>query len=176
MKRVLIFGNSGSGKSTLARARCESDGLAHLDLDVLAWEPGTPPRRKALPASTAAMDEFTRRHDGWVIEGCYADLLAHVIPLANEVIFLDLPVEDCIRNARGRPWEPHKYASKAAQDANLDMLVDWIAAYTERDDTFSRHAHQALFEQFNGDKKKYTDNQHDEYAKSGPDAQARQSD
>ncbi|WP_415071942.1 AAA family ATPase [Hyphomicrobium sp.] len=43
MQRLLIFGNSGSGKSTLARQLAQERGLAHLDLDTLAWQPGMPP-------------------------------------------------------------------------------------------------------------------------------------
>ena len=94
-----------------------------------------------------------------MIEGCYSDLIELVIAEASEVIFLDLPVAQCLENAKGRPWEPHKYSSKAAQDANLDMLLDWISQYTERDDTFSRAAHLALYEAFNGEKLIYTSNE-----------------
>jgi|ERR1051325_6259003 adenylate kinase family enzyme len=46
--RVAIVGNSGSGKSTLALRLARSRGLAHLDLDTLAWEPVTPPVRRPL--------------------------------------------------------------------------------------------------------------------------------
>ena len=38
MRKILIFGNSGSGKSTLAGKLCAGNGLAHLDLDTLAWQ------------------------------------------------------------------------------------------------------------------------------------------
>lgn len=51
MSNILIFGNSGSGKSTLAKSICGSQGLAHLDLDLLAWEATTPPQRKELSVS-----------------------------------------------------------------------------------------------------------------------------
>lgn len=39
--RVAILGNSGSGKSTLARQLSERRDVAMLDLDTVAWEPGT---------------------------------------------------------------------------------------------------------------------------------------
>jgi adenylate kinase family enzyme len=38
--KVLVFGNSGSGKSTYASQRASAEGLAHLDLDSIVWEPG----------------------------------------------------------------------------------------------------------------------------------------
>ncbi len=161
MRKVLIFGNSGSGKSTLAKSLCAEAGLAHLDLDVLAWEACEPPalpQRKPLEASKQAIQRFISENEGWVIEGCYADLLAMALPDASEMIFLNLTVEDCIANAKSRPWEPHKYPSKKAQDANLDMLIAWIADYAERNDVFSKSSHQKLFDSFNGKKTMLTEN------------------
>ncbi|MEJ2416340.1 MAG: AAA family ATPase [Exilibacterium sp.] len=155
LHKILIFGNSGSGKSTLAKQLSGDEGIAHLDLDTLAWQPTEPPQRKSLEQSQREIDAFLGRNGGWVIEGCYADLLAFVADAADEMIFLDLPVENCIANARRRLWEPHKYPSKAAQDANLDMLIDWIAAYSTREDEFSRTAHEALFMRFHGRKQRY---------------------
>jgi hypothetical protein len=57
-------------------------------------------------------------------------------------------------HARARPWEPHKYASKEAQDANLDMLLGWIADYPSREGPLGRAAHEALFEGFTGRKER----------------------
>jgi len=153
-RRVLVFGNSGSGKSTLAARLASADGLAHLDLDVLAWLPTDPPERAPLEEAGRAIREFTDRSDAWVVEGCYADLLELLLPSATEVIFLDLPVERCQAHARSRPWEPHKYPSKEAQDANLAMLLGWIADYPEREGVLGRAAHQALYEAFAGKKER----------------------
>ena len=159
MKRIIIFGNSGSGKSTLAKALCKDKNLSHLDLDLIAWQPTSPPQRKPIAESRQEIDAFISVNDGWVIEGCYSDLLELALPAASEIIFLNLPVEACIANARNRPWEPHKYASREAQDANLDMLIDWISQYPERTDTFSKSSHEALFKRYNGKKTMYTSNQ-----------------
>ncbi len=156
--RVVVFGNSGAGKSTLARGLAE-EGLAHLDLDTLAWqptEPGGTPVRRALDEADAAIRAFTAVHDQWVIEGCYADLLARVLSDATKLVFLDPGVEVCQAHARGRPFEPHKYDSRAAQDANLPMLLDWIAAYPAREGPLGRSAHLALYEAFDGDKEHRT--------------------
>lgn len=158
MRKIIIFGNYGSGKSTLAKERCEIEGLAHLDLDTLAWLPGMPPERKALAESEVDIQAFITNNEGWVIEGCYSDLFELALPYSNEIIFLNLSIEDCINNARKRPWEPHKYESKEAQDANLDMLIAWIAQYTEREDEFSQVAHMALFDCYSGRKTMFTSN------------------
>lgn len=147
-----MIGNSGAGKSTLAATLASDHGLEHLDLDTLAWQPTVPPERVALDVARQELRRFTSRSDRWVAEGCYADLIALLLPEATEFIFLDLPVEACQRNARARPWEPHKYPSKQAQDANLEMLLDWIAAYPQREGVLGRRAHEALFASFGGKK------------------------
>ena len=152
MRRVLIFGNSGSGKSTLAKSLSVSHGLTHFDLDAIAWLDTDPPQRTPILDSARQINQFMAAHDRWVIEGCYADLLEIANDNATDVIFLNLSVEDCIANARRRPWEPHKYPSKAAQDANLEMLIGWISRYPTREDTCSLQAHQALFDSFHGAK------------------------
>jgi hypothetical protein len=94
------------------------------------------------------MDE----HDGWVIEGCYADLAALALPRCTRLVFLNPAVDVCVEHARQRPWEPHKYASKEAQDENLDMLLRWIRDYPTRADELSLGAHRALFDGYEGDK------------------------
>ena len=159
MKKILVFGNSGSGKSTLSKELAATENLAHLDLDTLAWLPTMPPERKALKNSAKEINEFISNNDGWVIEGCYSDLLEIASPYSTEIIYLDLPIGQCIKNAKSRPWEPHKYASKEAQDANLNMLIDWIAQYAQRQDTFSQAAHEKFYSDYAGKKTLYTSNE-----------------
>ena len=182
MARYVVLGNSGSGKSTLAARLAHAGGLAHLDLDTLAWRPTMPPERRPVADSARDIAAFVAASERWVIEGCYADLVDVALagtepspkPLASRpeglelrsegpaeqdlrrsadrLLWLDPGVEACLANARARPWEPHKYPSQAAQDANLAMLLDWIRAYETRDDVCSRAAHRALFDRFRGDK------------------------
>lgn len=161
--RIVVFGNSGSGKSTEARRLARRHGCPHMDLDSVAWSPGVePPARRPLEDSRREIDAFMVKHDGWVIEGCYADLLAMAAPRATELVFLNPGVATCQANARSRPWEPHKYASREAQDANLDMLLDWIEEYERRDDVFSLRAHRRLFDDFRGSKREYESNRRDD--------------
>lgn len=126
--------------------------MAHLDLDSLAWLPTQPPQRMPLTESRESIDEFIASNEAWVIEGCYTDLLEMLAENATEIVFLNLPIEQCLQNASIRPWEPHKYASKEAQDANLEMLLDWISQYEHREDVFSLAAHTRFYEGFAGTK------------------------
>jgi adenylate kinase family enzyme len=159
LRKVLIFGNSGSGKSTLAKKICGSENLSHLDLDTLAWKPKIPPERKSINESESDITRFINLNKGWVIEGCYSDLLKVALPFSSEIVFMNVPVELCIENARNRPWEPHKYESKEAQDNNLEMLVSWISQYSKREDTFSEAEHKRLYEQYSGKKSMVTSNE-----------------
>ena len=158
MRKILIFGNSGSGKSTFAKKLCVENKLTHLDLDLIAWKDSNPPERKLLTESKKDLIEFIHSNDAWVIEGCYTDLLELISSHSNEIIFLNLSVEECISNARSRPWEPHKYKPKQAQDANLDMLINWITQYIDRDDTFSKSYHQRFYNDYSGCKQMLTSN------------------
>jgi adenylate kinase family enzyme len=159
LSKVVIFGNSGSGKSTLATELALKNQLAHLDLDTIAWKASKTPERQTILESSKSINDFLIAHNNWVIEGCYADLLEIVTSKADKVVFLNLPVPACVVNAKSRPWEPHKYKSKEAQDENLDMLIDWISQYTSRNDTFSKVAHEKLFEEFQGIKTMYVSNE-----------------
>lgn len=158
MHKIIIFGNSGSGKSTLAKKICDRYQLVHLDLDTLAWLATTPVQRKPLAESAAQITNFTEQHQNWLIEGCYSDLIEGVLPAATEIIFMNLSVAACVENAKNRPWEPHKYPSKQAQDENLTMLVDWIEQYSVRDDAFSAKAHQTIYANYPGKKTMITEN------------------
>ena len=99
LSKILIFGNSGSGKSTLAKELSKSKGLAHLDLDTLAWQPCAPPQRMPLNESLQKIDEFINSNPEWVIEGCYTDLLESVVSKSSEIIFMNLSVDKCVANA-----------------------------------------------------------------------------
>ena len=159
MNKIIIFGNSGSGKSTLARELSESKGLAHLDLDTIAWEATIPPERRSLSESALEISKFIDSNTSWVIEGCYTDLLELIAPHSSEIIFLNLSIDECVSNARKRPWEPHKYKSQEEQDANLEMLTAWIEEYVERDDTFSEKSHKKFYDDYQGTKNLFTSNE-----------------
>lgn len=132
--------------------------LSHLDLDTLAWLPTSPPRRKSPCESEKEIVKFIKRNTGWIVEGCYSDLLEIAMRESDKIIYMNLSIEKCISNAKKRPWEPHKYTSKEAQDANLEMLINWISQYTERSDDFSKKSHEALYEQYKGLKEMITSN------------------
>jgi len=152
MPKILIFGNSGSGKSTLAKKLALQYQCLHLDLDTLAWQATTPPKRTDIAYVVQVLKTFFKDNSSWIIEGCYGDIITVVRDHADKIIFMNLSTQTCVENAENRPWEPHKYKDKATQDENLPMLTDWIRAYETRGDDFSFPSHKEIFESFSGEK------------------------
>jgi adenylate kinase family enzyme len=159
MERIVIFGNSGSRKSSLAKALAELYQVPHLDLDVIAWKADEPGVRAAHEESLKELMHFIRASDSWVIEGCYSVLLKEAARYCTEMIFLNPGVDACVENCRCRPWEPHKYKSREAQDANLQMLLQWVREYEIREDEFSLSEHRRLFDMHEGRKVEYRSNE-----------------
>ena len=151
-QRLLIIGNSGSGKSTLAKQLSAQHKLAHLDLDSIVWEPEKIALQRAMADVRQDLDQFIEQHPAWVIEGCYAELIAAALPHCSHLLFLNPGLEACLANNRRRPWEPHKYASAAEQDRMLSNLQAWVESYYRREDAWSYRAHRRLFDQFDGNK------------------------
>jgi adenylate kinase family enzyme len=153
MQRILIYGNSGSGKTTMAREVARALGVEHLDLDLIAWD--APGERRSPAASVAMLEAYFAQHDGWVVEGCYGDLVEAALPYCTELRFLNPGVEGCVANCRARPWEPEKYASLEEQDRRLAFLLDWVRQYDTRTDEYSLARHRAIFDGFTGAKREY---------------------
>lgn len=151
--KALVFGNSGSGKSTFARALADEHGLAHLDLDAIVWEPGKIAVQRDPRAILASLMAFIESEPRWVIEGCYGELVRAAAAHCSELVFLNPGLEACLANNLRRPWEPHKYASRQAQDAMLPALQEWVRAYYSRDDDWSYAAHRRIFQAHPGAKK-----------------------
>jgi len=153
--RIAIIGNAGSGKSTLAR-ELAAGTVPVLDLDTIVWEPGKIAVPRPRDRVLADLDRYCADHAQWIVEGCYGDLAAHVLVHEPELIFVNPGEAACLARCRARPWEPHKYESKAAQDSMLEHLLTWVSAYYQRDDDMSLARHRALFDAYLGPKRELT--------------------
>lgn len=151
--KIVILGNAGSGKTTLARQLVAGTDAAHLCLDDIACDEGT--QRKPLEESRALLERFITRHERWVVEGCYNDLIEAALPHADQLHWLNPGTEVCVANCRRRPWEPDKFPTPQAQQAALDTLIQWVRRYPDRDDEFGLTRHQAIFNAFPGPKQEH---------------------
>jgi adenylate kinase family enzyme len=152
--RISIIGNSGSGKSTIARSLAAMHGLATLDLDSVAWEPGKIAVARDPMVAAVDVTSFCEASPNWVVEGCYGNLIAATLQYSPVLLFVEPGVEMCLANCRARPWEPHKYQSKQEQDVKLEFLLAWVRDYYTRQGDLSLVGHQALFDNYGGVKHK----------------------
>ena len=150
--RIAILGNAGSGKSTLARRLAAEANAPTLDLDTVAWQPNQIAVARPDAEALAEVEKFCSGND-WIVEGCYAHLIAASLQHQPELIFLNPGVAACQQHCRDRPWETHKYASPAEQDAKLPFLLEWVEEYYRRDGSMSLQAHRALFDSYEGPKR-----------------------
>lgn len=150
--RIAIVGNSGSGKSTLSQAIAREHAWPRLDLDTVAWEP----QKIAVPRDSADakadVERFCAGHQDWIVEGCYAELIAVSLRHSPLLIFLDPGSDQCLANCRERPWESHKFRAKAEQDRMLPLLLNWVREYYTRDGPMSLLAHESLYQAYIGPK------------------------
>lgn len=148
--RIAILGNSGSGKSVLARWLTGHSHAQLLDLDTVYWEPGEIAVARSPDAAASDLHAFCARTSHWVVEGCYASLTDIALEYSPLLIFLNPGMDQCLANCRARPWEPHKYSSRAEQDKHLEFLLTWVAGYYTRDGDTSLLGHKACFSAYGG--------------------------
>ena len=151
--RIVIIGNAGAGKSWMAKRLKGDRAIALLSLDEITWNEGLD--RKPLSSSLAELHEFVTTHEQWIVEGCYGELAATVLPYCDELRFLNPGVEVCLCHCRQRPWEPSKFASPEEQRQTLDVLLAWVSDYPIREDDCGLAYHRRLFDRFSGNKREY---------------------
>jgi hypothetical protein len=128
------------------------EGLAHLDLDSIVWEPGRIAVQRPREAVAGSLQSFIDLHAAWVIEGCYGELVQAASAHCTLLVFLNPGMDECLANNLKRPWEPHKYASIELQNAMLSQLQEWVAGYYQREDAWSYRVHREIFDAFTGPK------------------------
>jgi len=154
--RIAILGNSGCGKTTLARWIARRTAAPLLDLDTVAWEPDQIAVARSPSVAERDVRAFCSSHETWVTEGCYANLVRAALAFSPRLIFLNPGEHACVANCRARPWEPHKYSSKAEQDERLQFLLAWVGQYYSREGEMSLSSHAALFAGYAGQKDELT--------------------
>jgi adenylate kinase family enzyme len=86
--RVLVVGSGGAGKTTVARALAVRTGLPLIHLDAHFWRPNWEPT-PAEAWRAKVRDLVATPH--WVIDGNYSATLDLRLPVADTIVFLDLP-------------------------------------------------------------------------------------
>lgn len=145
--RTVILGNGGSGKSWLAERLSGELATPAVDLDEIHWLPGGFIARRE-PATAIEMVRRRAADDAWVIEGVYGWLANEALPRATALVWLDIPIEECIANVKSR-------GQKSGGDAaSFAALIAWIGDYAIRMNANSRAAHERAFNTFESHKVK----------------------
>ena len=87
-RRICIYGRGG--KTSLSRALGDLTGLPVIELDAVFWLPNW------IERDSDEMLELVRGRigessDGWIIDGNFSKIRSHILPMADTVIWLNLP-------------------------------------------------------------------------------------
>ncbi|HLV98597.1 MAG TPA: hypothetical protein VKT82_07970 [Ktedonobacterales bacterium] len=88
-QRIVVVGVTGSGKTTLASQLAACQGLLHVELDALHWEPNWTP---APPDVLRTRVNHALDGAGWVVDGNYSVIRDILWPRADTLIWLDYPL------------------------------------------------------------------------------------
>lgn len=140
-ERTLILGNSGSGKSWLAVKVAEALGSKAIDLDGVHWEPGGygVARDKQVAIGMVQQEALGT---AWVIEGVFGWLAQEAVSRATALVWLDIPISECLDNIR------HRGLRRGGDAASFEALLDWAAAYEKRQTSSSQVGHARMFSDF----------------------------
>jgi len=139
--RTVIVGNGGSGKSWLAGRLAAALSAPAIDLDDIHWLPGGFNARRD-PQAAIDMVRAKAAEDRWVIEGVYGWLANAALPRATSLVWLDIPIEECIANVKARGLR------RGGDDAAFAALIAFVGDYATRTNANSRIAHEQAFDAF----------------------------
>ncbi len=86
--RICIYGQGG--KTSLSRALGDVTGLPVIELDAISWLPNWVERDRD-EVLKIVIDQVTSATDGWIVDGNHSKIRPHLLPLADTVIWLNLP-------------------------------------------------------------------------------------
>jgi adenylate kinase family enzyme len=137
LARTVIIGNTGAGKSHLAARLARDWAVPCYGLDDIHWELGGYTRPRMPVVAARLLHDVTGR-ESWIIEGVFGGLAAQAMLRATLLLWLDLPIDACIRNLRIRG------------EASNALLIEWAEGYSTRDSPTSHQGHLRLFQEFRG--------------------------
>lgn len=120
MKKIIVIGCPGSGKSTFSGKLHKRTGISLFHLDMMYWNPDRTTVEKTVFRERLSE---TLRKDEWIIDGNYGSTMELRLRACDTVIFLDYPLEVCLRGIRARK-------GKARSD------MPWIENEDEEDAEF----------------------------------------
>lgn len=103
--KILIIGCSGGGKSTLSRCLAKKYNLPIIHLDVHFWKPNW--QQTHTEEWRDKVQELVKQ-EKWIMEGTFSESFDLRFPLADAIIFLDMPRGLCLWRAITRIFKYNK--------------------------------------------------------------------
>ncbi|WP_459919116.1 P-loop NTPase family protein [Desulfocicer niacini] len=149
--RIVIFGNSGSGKTWLAKKMSFIYSMSIVHFDEIFWEPGGFDKKRESNEILSLINE-SKKMSSWVAEGVFGKIAEHFIENTDIIIWLDIPLEICIKRLGIRGSESKKHMNREESEQGLKELIEWASQYYDRKNLNSYSGHRKLFNDFSKQK------------------------
>ena len=125
-KKIIVIGPSGAGKSYFSKQLAKITGLPLYHLDNIFWKEDKThiPREEFDDKLLKILEQ-----DKWIIDGDYSRTYEMRMQRADTIIFLDYPLEICLKGVESRigkprpdiPWKEDVFDPEFKQ-----WIIDWF--------------------------------------------------
>ena len=125
VNKVMVIGCPGGGKSTFSRALQGKTGLPLIHLDNLYWR-----EDKTIVEKSIFLERLSLALQGeaWIIDGNYLSTMELRLAACDTVIFLDYPLDICLRGAQERIGKVRDDLPWVEQETD-GAFLEWIKGY-----------------------------------------------
>ena len=129
MKKVIIIGCPGSGKSTFAKSLHKITDIPLVHLDMLYWNADKTTVEKSL-----FLDRLLKamQNDRWIIDGNYASTMELRMQACDTVIFLDYPLETCLKGIAERKGKARSDMPWIEPSQDDEEFIEFIKNYNSQ--------------------------------------------
>ena len=141
MKKIIVIGCPGSGKSTFSKALHQITKIPLYHLDLLFWN-----EDKTTVDKAVFMDRLLKIFEDstWIIDGNYNATMELRMQKCDTVIFLDYPLDVCLKGIQERKGKPRSDMPWIESDEDDADFVAFIKNYNAQ----SRPKVQELLEKY----------------------------
>lgn len=103
MKKIIVIGCPGSGKSTFSKALHNITNIPLYHLDMMYWNTD-----RTTVEQSVFLNHLSNilNKSQWIIDGNYQSTLELRIKVCDTVVFLDYPVDVCLKGITERKGKP----------------------------------------------------------------------
>lgn len=126
MKRIIVIGCPGSGKSTLSRELHNKTALPLYHLDMMYWNEDKTTVEK--PVFLKRLSTVLEK-DEWIIDGNYASTMEMRMEKCDTVIFLDFPLDTCLKGIAERRGKPRSDMPWTESEESDREFIEFVKNY-----------------------------------------------